>query len=38
MSQTETITVPRWTFVSMVICLTVSTVAHLFRLALDFIR
>lgn len=38
MSLPRTITVPRRTYLAIVICLAISTTAHLFRLAVDFIR
>ena len=38
MSLPETITVPRWTYLLLTIGLAISTIAHLFHLAVDFIR
>jgi hypothetical protein len=38
MTQPKTITMRRQTFVAIVACLAFSTYAHLFRLAVDFIR
>lgn len=38
MSTPHTITVPRRLYVTILVCLAFSTISHLFRLAVDFIR
>lgn len=38
MNVPRTITVPRWTYMTIVICLVISTASHLFRIVVDFTR
>lgn len=38
MKHPKTITVPRWVYLPMTVCLALSTISHLFRLAVDLSR